>query len=405
MAFKAKSYTASDLNAPKGTSGRNGNNSENAYAESIRLNGVLSMEKTAKVGTAKEIVVALVGMFRAKTPNGNIHALKAIDPEDGTEGVLFLNTQLVDFEDVDTGSEKHFVAGNFYGNCLTTFGRRVSESVDEGYDGDYYDCDGEWVLKEDFYGQVIHLGRKAIPPKNKGGRVYQVLEWRCETEREYPHLAEFLAEYEDREEVRVSAAEVAAFAVAQELGMDEETARVHAKRLSARLTGKDPDKVAPNPAKKTAKVKPATPTQMKRAQKEVKDALDDMASGQPEKPGTVVAKATAARKAKAKAAVSPESYVRDQIGQNVAGEDIVFNLQVLYKMDENAAADLVDAIANEGEEVEAEVDPMVTRALELLQNGSTPNAVSKKLTVEFVGVPSKERTAAVTIAHEMINGA
>jgi hypothetical protein len=144
---------------------------------------------------------------------------------------------------------------------------------------------------------------------------------------------------------------------------------------------------------------------MKRAQKEVKDALDDMASGQPEKPGTVVAKATAARKAKAKAAVSPESYVRDQIGQNVAGEDIVFNLQVLYKMDENAAADLVDAIANEGEEVEAEVDAMVTRALELLQNGSTPNAVSKKLTVEFVGVPSKERTAAVTIAHEMINGA
>lgn len=351
MAFKPKSYTASDLGAPKGGSGNgNGNNSETDYPESVRLNTVLSIGKTAKVGTAKEVVVALVGMFRARTPNGNIHALKCIDPDDGTEGVLFLNTQLVTFD--DRGAMKHFVAGTFYGNCLTTFGRRVSESVDEGYDGDFDQCDGEWVLNEKFYGQVIHLGKKAIPPKNAGGRVYQVLDWRCEREKEYPHLAEFLAEYEDRENTRASAAEEAA-------PVPEKTAPVkgkHANNGTSQKKSGQSEKAKPDKSKPKAKAKD---------------------TGIP----------------------TAEKFVQTGVEKGIDPADIAVELQIIYSMSETEAADLIDAIANADTEIEE--DPIVTRALELFNAGSTLAAVSKKIGVEFVGTPSADRLTAIKEAHAL----
>lgn len=338
MAFATRMFETADLRGSTIKKKSTRSDSEPKEYTSVRLNSELTIGKAAKTGTAKEILVVPVGMFRAPTQFGATHALKCIDPECGEEGILFLNTKLAEYTEAN-GTVKHFVAGNFDGNVLTTFGVRVSASVDGGYGGEYTECDGEWEFDPEFYGKPVYLIRKAIPKKNGKG-TYQVLEWRFCEDREFPDLQTHLEAYEEREEERVAAAEEAA-----------QPAKAPPKTTEA---SKSKKATKPKQQKKPAPVK------------------------QVEQVG--------------QAGPSAEEYAREQIEANTKPGTIVQELKVLYDLSEEEAITLIDVITEEGDEEEKDsADPVYARALALFRGGTPLAGISVTLGDEFKGISAQKK--------------
>lgn len=355
MSFNSRDYVTEDLSAPKSSKR---NDSESLYSDVARLNDYIKIDKNAKAGTAKEVCIVMVGGFRTKSDFGSSHAIRVLDPTTGEEATLWVNTDLKEYNDPKDGQIKHFVKGNFYGNVLTTFFKRVSPSVDEGYSGIYKNSDGEWDFDaETYYGKPICLIKKSINSQSTG-KPYQVLNWKWD-QTEYPKLAEFIKDYEDREEARKKMA---------------------AEAASSSKNGQKKNGVGPS-----TKVAPEG-----EQQKQTKSTAYEQAVGEQTKLTVPQYKEG-----------TPEKFVVDCMENDMDPSDIISELTIRFSFDEDQAADFFDSIANDyngGDREDTPVkpaNPIADRALELFCSGMSGAAVSKQIAAEFSKNTAKERLEAV----------